>query len=89
MSQQTTKRVILTGAIAAITIVGAYTGATIKTDNEKQTTRKKFEEATPEQMIEQLERAKSQLLYQRGELEKKIRQLHERQKARNTSGSES
>ncbi|KAK3059292.1 hypothetical protein LTS18_011203, partial [Coniosporium uncinatum] len=76
--QQKIRRIVMTGAIAAITATGAWYGATLKTDRDYIKARKTILEASPEEKISQLETARGPLLMKRTELEKKISEIQAR-----------
>jgi len=72
------KRVIYTGAFAAVTIVGAIYGAGLKTQEEFKAEKTKIIEATPEQRIAQLEARRSALVSQRIPIQRKLDEVQER-----------
>ncbi|PSN69004.1 hypothetical protein BS50DRAFT_632829 [Corynespora cassiicola Philippines] len=76
---QAVRRWILTGAITAITVTGAIYGAGLKSKQEFKQERKRVLEATPEDMIAQLQVARSELVNKKSELERKIARFTERQ----------
>ncbi|KAI0403586.1 hypothetical protein F4802DRAFT_598980 [Xylaria palmicola] len=74
-SWTTPKRVIWTGAFAAVTIVGAIYGAGLKTQQEYQAEKKQVLESPVEERIRALEARRAQLLTQKRPLENKLEQL--------------
>ncbi|KAI1472319.1 uncharacterized protein F4812DRAFT_454132 [Daldinia caldariorum] len=74
----TLKRVIWTGAIAAVTIVGAIYGAGLKTRSEYQQEKRKVVEATPEERVRDLEARRAALVAQRRPFERKLADLRAR-----------
>ncbi|KAI1101433.1 hypothetical protein F4804DRAFT_335269 [Jackrogersella minutella] len=75
------KRVILTGAFAAVAVVGAIYGAGLKTQEERKQERQKIVEASPEVRIQELERRRATLLRQRRPIERKRDDVRARIKA--------
>ncbi|KXJ90589.1 hypothetical protein Micbo1qcDRAFT_205415 [Microdochium bolleyi] len=75
------KRIIWTGAFAAVTIVGAIYGAGLKTQQEYKTEKTKIIEATPEERIAQLEARRSTLVSQRIPIQRKLDSLQDRIRA--------
>ncbi|KAI1813156.1 hypothetical protein GGS20DRAFT_496324 [Poronia punctata] len=71
----TPKRLIWTGAFAAVTIVGAIYGAGLKTQQEYKTEKKKFIETPPEERIRTLEERRAALVTTKRPLEKKLGEL--------------
>ncbi|KAI0487405.1 hypothetical protein F4859DRAFT_509972 [Xylaria cf. heliscus] len=91
-SWTTPKRVIWTGAFAAITIVGAIYGAGLKTQQEYQTEKKQVLEAPVEDRIAILEARRAQLVAQRRPLERKLEGLRlrvQKEKEKETSETRS
>ncbi|KAI9721263.1 MAG: hypothetical protein M1812_002425 [Candelaria pacifica] len=76
--QQRIRRIVLTGAIAAITATGAWYGAGLKTRQELKLEVKARRDATPAEKIAQLETARSSLLARKFGLERKIADLEAR-----------
>ncbi|KAI0548449.1 hypothetical protein F4679DRAFT_317282 [Xylaria curta] len=74
-SWTTPKRMIWTGAFAAVTIVGTIYGAGLKTQQEYRTEKKQVLEAPVEERIRTLEARRAQLVSQRRPLEKKLEEL--------------
>ncbi|KAI0862905.1 hypothetical protein F4860DRAFT_512504 [Xylaria cubensis] len=74
-SWTTPKRMIWTGAFAAVTIVGTIYGAGLKTRQEYHTEKKQVLEAPIEERIRTLETRRAQLVTQRRPLEKKLEEL--------------
>ncbi|KAI1417182.1 hypothetical protein F5Y13DRAFT_81624 [Hypoxylon sp. FL1857] len=75
------KRMIWTGAFAAVTIVGAIYGAGLKTQQEFKEEKKKIIEASPEDRIQGLEDRRAMLLRERAPLERKLDELRARMRA--------
>ncbi|ORY67466.1 uncharacterized protein BCR38DRAFT_337093 [Pseudomassariella vexata] len=75
------KKLIWTGAFAAVTIVGSLYGAGLKTQREYKAERQQFIEATPEERIHALEHRRGVLMSQKIPLEMKLRDLRVRLKA--------
>ncbi|KAI1744509.1 hypothetical protein F4680DRAFT_443784 [Xylaria scruposa] len=74
-SWTTPKRMIWTGAFAAVTIVGTIYGAGLKTQQEYHTEKKQVLKAPVEERIHALEARRAQLVTQRRPLEKKLEEL--------------
>ncbi|KAF1962937.1 hypothetical protein CC80DRAFT_398987 [Byssothecium circinans] len=74
---QAVRRWILTGAVTAITVTGTIYGANLKSDLEAE--QAPFQ-STPEEMIAQLEAARTELVVKKTELERKITAFRTRQK---------
>ncbi|KAF2798536.1 hypothetical protein K505DRAFT_357457 [Melanomma pulvis-pyrius CBS 109.77] len=72
VSPQAVRRGILTASITIITATGAIYGAGLKSNHELKQERKRRQEATPEDMITQLEAVRSNLVREKTELEIKI-----------------
>ncbi|CAG8971115.1 hypothetical protein HYALB_00008592 [Hymenoscyphus albidus] len=77
-AQQKIRRFILTGAIASITMTGAWYGAGLKVQSDIIKTAQKRLEATPAERITQLAEHRMELLVKRHGLEKKLRQTEAR-----------
>ncbi|KAI0105769.1 hypothetical protein GGR51DRAFT_571735 [Nemania sp. FL0031] len=71
----TPKRMIWTGAFAAVTIVGSIYGAGLKTQQEYHAEKKQILESSVEERIQTLEARRAQLMSQRRPLEQKLDQL--------------
>ncbi|KAI0112890.1 hypothetical protein F4814DRAFT_325849 [Daldinia grandis] len=82
----TVKRVIWTGAFAAITIVGAIYGAGLKTQSEFKQEKRKIVEATPEDRIRDLEARRAALVMQKFPFERKLTALRARMSAQEKDG---
>ncbi|QDS70351.1 hypothetical protein FKW77_008920 [Venturia effusa] len=80
MAASKSRTVILTGGVAAITAMGAWYGATLKTDVEVRQAKKEIIEASPEEKIERLEMRKARLMTTKRELEGKIAEARRKQK---------
>ncbi|KAF2658446.1 hypothetical protein K491DRAFT_593143 [Lophiostoma macrostomum CBS 122681] len=74
-TQQTVRRWILTGSITAIAATGAIYGAGLRSRQQYEEKRKKAVEATPEDMIAQLEVVRSELVGKKLEMERKLAQI--------------
>ncbi|KAI0384545.1 hypothetical protein F5Y04DRAFT_277919 [Hypomontagnella monticulosa] len=72
------KRLVWTGAFAAVTIVGAIYGAGLKTQQEFHSEKQKIIESTPEDRIRDLEARRAALVTQKMPLERKLRDLRVR-----------
>ncbi|KAI9791355.1 MAG: hypothetical protein M1835_000372 [Candelina submexicana] len=86
--RQRIKRIILTGAIAAITATGAWYGAGLKTRQEFKQEIQARRDATPAEKIAQLESARGSLLARRSGLERKIADLEARKSKETASNGE-
>ncbi|KAJ1325562.1 hypothetical protein MN608_08756 [Microdochium nivale] len=75
------KRIIWTGAFAAVTFVGAIYGAGLKTQQDYKAEKTKIIEATPEDRIAQLQARRSTLVSQRIPVQRKLDDLHARMRA--------
>jgi len=76
--QQKIRRIVWTGAIAAVTATGAWYGAGLKTRSEIKQKQEKQREATPAEKIAQLEEQRGGLIAKRLGLERKIKELEMR-----------
>lgn len=77
----TVKRLIYTGAFAAVTVVGAIYGAGLKTRREREQEVHRIVEAPPEDRIRDLEGRRAALLAQRRPLDAKLADLRARIRA--------
>ncbi|KAI1392187.1 uncharacterized protein F4822DRAFT_425398 [Hypoxylon trugodes] len=75
------RKLVWTGAFAAITIVGAIYGAGLKTQQEFKQEKQQIIESTPEDRIRDLETRRAMLVKQKMPLERKLVALRERMKA--------
>ncbi|KAF1851856.1 uncharacterized protein K460DRAFT_270993 [Cucurbitaria berberidis CBS 394.84] len=75
---QAVRRWIMTGGVAAVTITGTMYGAGLKGDQTAKQTKKKMLEATPDEIIAQLEFARADLVLKKNEMERKIARFKER-----------
>ncbi|KAJ9635501.1 hypothetical protein H2201_003158 [Coniosporium apollinis] len=82
--QQQIRRLVMTGAVAAVTVTGAWYGAGLKTRQEFKQEKKVVLEASPQERISQLENARARLVTRRTELEKKISELQARRNQSST-----
>ncbi|KAK8023959.1 hypothetical protein PG993_012025 [Apiospora rasikravindrae] len=78
----TVKRVIWTGAFAAVAIVGSIYGAGLKTKQEFQAEKQQIIESTPEDRIKDLEHRRGVLMSQKIPLERKLADLRSRMQAK-------
>ncbi|KAJ9160851.1 hypothetical protein NKR19_g2862 [Coniochaeta hoffmannii] len=69
------KRMVWTGAFAAVTFVGTIYGAGLKTRMEYKEEKKKLTEAPLDDRVDALETRRGQLLTQRAQLERKLAEL--------------
>ncbi|OTB07348.1 hypothetical protein M426DRAFT_8725 [Hypoxylon sp. CI-4A] len=81
------KRLIWTGAFAAITIVGAIYGAGLKTQQEYKQEKQKIVEASVEDRVRNLEQRRAALVTQRAPLERKLAELQARIRAQESAGA--
>ncbi|KAI0848176.1 hypothetical protein F5Y00DRAFT_239335 [Daldinia vernicosa] len=88
ISGLTIKRVIWTGAFAAVTIVGAIYGAGLKTQAEFQQEKRKIVEATPEDRIRGLEARRAALVAQKAPFERKLADVRARMSAQQQEGKD-
>ncbi|KAL7947854.1 hypothetical protein V8C42DRAFT_363417 [Trichoderma barbatum] len=76
-------------AFAAVIMVGALTGAQLKSDKQKEQAIKEFRQVTPTEQIAMLERQRSTLVDQRAGLQKKLdvfkERVHERKQEQENS----
>ncbi|KAJ5742713.1 uncharacterized protein N7511_011114 [Penicillium nucicola] len=72
------KRLVLTGAVTAITITGTLYGAGLKTNQEIAETVKQRQESTFDEQMKALQGMRSNLTARRGILENQIRDLDAR-----------
>ncbi|KAF1358951.1 hypothetical protein EJ07DRAFT_122224 [Lizonia empirigonia] len=79
---QAVRRWIMTGAVAAITVTGTIYGAGLKSDRELKAERKRYQQASPEEIISQLQIAREDLVMKKKEMERKIAGFHEKKKAK-------
>ncbi|KAI2639428.1 hypothetical protein GGS21DRAFT_488373 [Xylaria nigripes] len=83
------KRMIWTGAFAAVTIVCSIYGAGLKAQQEYRAEKKKIIEAPPEERIRELEARRAKLMTQRRPLEQKLEELRLRIEKENESNGRS
>ncbi|KAF1929284.1 uncharacterized protein M421DRAFT_91772 [Didymella exigua CBS 183.55] len=79
-TSQTVRRWIMTAAVAGITATGTIYGAGLKTDREVRQERKRYEQASPEELISQLQIAREGLEVKKREMERKIAGFHEKKR---------
>ncbi|ROW07165.1 hypothetical protein VPNG_07335 [Cytospora leucostoma] len=80
--RQRIRRVVMTGSIALITIVGAVTGAWLKMDSDTVKQKRVFLETPIDDRIAILEEQRSSLLALRIPLERKLGDLRERMRVK-------
>ncbi|KAJ4418549.1 hypothetical protein N0V82_005529 [Gnomoniopsis sp. IMI 355080] len=80
-TKQTIRRIVLTGAVALITVVGAITGARLKTDRDVVKKRQEVLELSLEDRIAMLESRRAELVGMKMPLERKLVGLRERMAA--------
>lgn len=78
VSQQTIRRVVLTGAVATITATGALYGAGLKFQQEYKQAQKTVYELPIEERIAGLETKRARLVTQKEDIERKIAELQSR-----------
>ncbi|KAF2268176.1 hypothetical protein CC78DRAFT_15726 [Lojkania enalia] len=69
---QGVRRWVMTAAITSITVSGAIYGAVLRSKQQFNQERKRLREASPEDMIAQLEAVRADLVMKKNELERKI-----------------
>ncbi|KAF3048257.1 hypothetical protein E8E12_011528 [Didymella heteroderae] len=79
-TSQAVRRWIMTAAVAGITVTGTIYGAGLKTDREVKQERKRYQQASPEEIISQLQIARDDLEMKKREMERKIAGFHEKRK---------
>lgn len=72
------RRILLTAAVALITVTGAVTGASMKIDREVVKQRQEVVELTPDERIEMLQSRRAVLVAMKIPLERKLVDLRER-----------
>lgn len=77
-SRQNVRRVVLTGAVALITVVGAITGASLKSDKEAVTQRQKVQEMPIAERVAMIDARRAELLRTKADLERKLARLQAR-----------
>lgn len=80
------KRVIWTGAFAAVTFVGAIYGAGLKTRQDYRQERQRIVELPAEDRVRGLQERRDALVRERRPLEKKLGELRERMRAQEAEG---
>lgn len=76
--RQNFRRVVLTGAVALITVVGALTGASLKADNEAVTQKQKVQEMPIAERVAMIDARRAELLRTKADLERKLDRLQAR-----------
>ncbi|KAI1766091.1 hypothetical protein GGR53DRAFT_487375 [Hypoxylon sp. FL1150] len=82
LSGRTLRRLIYTGAFAAVTAVGAIYGAGLKTQADRKQEVRRIVEAPPEERVLDLEARRAALLTQRRPLDAKLEEVRRRIRAR-------
>ncbi|KAG6367049.1 hypothetical protein INS49_001231 [Diaporthe citri] len=77
-SRQNFRRVVLTGAVALITAVGAITGASLKGDKDVVTQRQKVQEMPIAERIAMIDARRAELLRAKADLDRKLARLQAR-----------
>ncbi|KAH8762168.1 hypothetical protein F5883DRAFT_524163 [Diaporthe sp. PMI_573] len=77
-SRQNFRRVVLTGAVALVTVVGAITGASLKADKEAVTQRQKAQEMPVAERVAMIDARRAELLRAKAGLERKLERLQAR-----------
>lgn len=77
-SRQNFRRVVLTGAVALITVVGAITGASLKADKNVVTQRQKVQEMPVADRIAMIDARRAELLRTKADLDRKLERLQAR-----------
>lgn len=77
-NRQNFRRVVLTGAVALITVVGAITGASLKGDREVVTQRQKVQEMPIAERIAMIDARRAELLRAKADLDRKLDRLQAR-----------
>ncbi|POS81360.1 hypothetical protein DHEL01_v200241 [Diaporthe helianthi] len=77
-SRQKLRRVVLTGAVALITVVGAITGASLKGDKDAVTQRQEAQEMPIAERVAMIDSRRAQLLRTKADLERKLERLQAR-----------
>jgi Ribonuclease G/E len=70
--------VVLTGAVALVTVVGAITGASLKADKEAVTQRQKAQEMPVAERVAMIDARRAELLRAKAGLERKLERLQAR-----------
>lgn len=77
-TRQNIRRVVLTGAVALITVVGAITGASLKGDKDAVRQREKVQEMPIAERIAMIDDRRAELLRNKATLERKLDRLQAR-----------
>ncbi|KAI7785763.1 hypothetical protein LA080_006329 [Diaporthe eres] len=77
-SRQNFRRVVLTGAVALITVVGAITGASLKADKNVVTQKQKVQEMPIADRIAMIDARRAELLRTKADLDRKLTRLQAR-----------
>lgn len=78
LSRQNFRRVVLTGAVALITAVGAITGASLKADKDVVTQKQKVQEMPIADRIAMIDARRAELLRTKADLDRKLGRLQAR-----------
>lgn len=77
-SRQNFRRVVLTGAVALITAVGAITGASLKSDKDASKQRQQVQEMPIAERIAMIDARRAELLRTKADLDRKLERLQAR-----------
>lgn len=77
-SRQNLRRVVLTGAVALITAVGAITGASLKSDKDVVAQKQKAQEVPIADRIAMIDTRRAELLRTKADLDRKLERLQAR-----------
>lgn len=77
-SRQNFRRVVLTGAVALITVAGTITGASLKSDKDAVTQRQKVQEMPIAERIAMIDSRRAELLRTKADLDRKLERLQAR-----------
>lgn len=77
-SRQNFRRVVLTGAVALITVVGAVTGASLKSDKDAVKQKQKAQEMPIADRIAMIDARRVELLRTKADLDRKLERLQAR-----------
>lgn len=77
-SRQNVRRVVLTGAVTLITVVGAITGASLKSDKDAVKQQQKVQEMPIAERIAMIDTRRAELLRTKADLDRKLERLQAR-----------
>lgn len=77
-TRQNFRRVLLTGAVALITVAGALTGATLKADSDAVTQKQKVQHMPVADRVAIIDARRAELLRTKADLERKLERLQAR-----------